>query len=564
MKQILVIVLTIHCLPQLQTLDINALRMAQKRMAKANTSNANYSSNSGKKDLFILDKSLIPEDYRVGPGDKIHINVISSNETFDYNLIISPSGELLIPSVGIIKTNKLTLDQLIKLIRDKIKTWNLDAQVNVELEGIREFKVLVTGHFKNAGYFSSTAISRISDLFADVTQKYEEQIQEELNNKSEKNSKGNSNYQNSFSIEELYNNRIPENKDLTDFKKLSKRNIKVIRANDTINIDLQRFQSTGDISQNPYINQGDIINIPFIEYKNYIYGGIKNAGSYEYKYGDTLEDLIELSGGLKKDIKEIKVEIIHSNKFDSKSTYLSLGEKNSFKLSPEDQVMIPYLDYKKSRKMVKISGEINYPGIYPLTTSFDKLIQSAGGFTEYADTSKIRIYNTEIGEETDLELERILLINDLNRTTDENAYAKARIRSQKGYLETKLNILKNSKELILANDEIHIPTYYPYIEVIGAINKPGRYPYVKDKSISYYINQSGGLIKGRSSKRFLIKSSTGQKKKFKKNQIIENTDIIFISEKPDYEKWIITREAITAFSQIITTIVVIQRILENN
>ena len=169
----------------------------------------------------------------------------------------------------------------------------------------------------------------------------------------------------------MYNNRIPENIDLIDFKKLSKRNIKVIRANDTINIDLQRFQSTGDISQNPYINQGDIINIPFIEYKNYIYGGIKNAGSYEYKYGDTLEDLIELSGGLKKDIKEIKVEII-----DSKSTYLSLGEKNSFKLSPEDQVMIPYLDYKKSRKMVKISGEINYPGIYPLTTSFDKLIQS--------------------------------------------------------------------------------------------------------------------------------------------------------------------------------------------
>ena len=147
MKRILVIVLTIHCLPQLQTLDINALRMAQKRMAKVNTSNANYSSNSGKKDLFILDKSVIPEDYMVGPGDKIHINVISSNETFDYNLIISPSGELLIPSVGIIKTNKLTLDQLIKLIRDKIKTWNLDAQVNVELEGIREFKVLVTGHF---------------------------------------------------------------------------------------------------------------------------------------------------------------------------------------------------------------------------------------------------------------------------------------------------------------------------------------------------------------------------------------------------------------------------------
>jgi len=564
MRKILVIAFFINCLPQLQTLDINALRMAQKRMAKANSSIANYSSNSGKKDLFILDKSVIPEDYRVGPGDKIHINVISSNETFDYNLIISPSGDLLIPSVGIIKTNKLTLDQLIKLIRGKINTWNRDAQVNVELEGIREFKILVTGQFKNAGYFSSTPISRISDLFNDVTQKYEKQIKEELDNESEKNHKENSNYQNSYSIDELYNNRMPENIDSRDFKQLSKRNIKIFRDSDTINIDLQRFQSFGDISQNPYINQGDIINIPFIEYKNYIYGGIKSAGSYEYKRGDTLEDLIKLSGGLKKDIKKVKVEVIHSIKFDNKSTYLSFDDMDSFKLSPEDQVMIPYLDHKKSNKMVKISGEINYPGIYPLTTSFNALIQNAGGFTESADTSKIRIYNKEIGAETDLELERILLINDLNRTSDENAYAKARIRSQKGYLETKWRTIKNSEGLILANDEIHIPTYYSYIEIIGAVNSPGRYPYVKNKSISYYIDQSGGLVKGRSSKEFLIKSSTGQKKKIRKNQIVENTDIIFISEKPDYEKWAITREAITAFSQIITTVVVIQRILENN
>ena len=563
MKQILVAAIFIHCLPKLQTLDINALRMAQKKMTKVNSSNANYSSNPGKNNLFILDKSVIPRDYKVGPGDKIHINVISSNETFDYNLIISPSGDLLIPSVGIINTNKLTLDQLFNFIKDKIKTWNLDAQVNIELEGIREFKVLVTGQFEDAGYFSSTPISRISDLFIEVSQKYEKQIQDYLDIKTEINSRENSNYQNGILIDELYNNRIPENPVSIDFKQLSKRNIQILRANDTINIDLLKFQSIGDVSQNPYIHQGDIINIPFIEYRNYIYGGIKNEGSYEFKYGDTLDDLIKLSGGLKKDIQENKVEIIHSNKINNKTTYLNLSSKNTIKLSPEDQVMIPYIDYKKSNKMVKISGEINYPGIYPLT-SIDKLIQSAGGFTESADTSKVRIYNMEIASETDLELERILLINDLNRTAYESAYAKARIRSQKGYLETKLSKIKNLEKLILASDEIHIPAYYPYIEIIGAVNNPGRYPFIKNKSISHYIVQSGGLIKGRSSKQYLIKSSTGQKKKFRKNQVIENTDIIYISEKPDYEKWIITKEVVTTLSQIVTAIVVIQRILENN
>ena len=138
-----------------------------------------------------------------------------------------------------------------------------------------------------------------------------------------------------------------------------------------------------------------------------------------------------------------------------------------------------------------------------------------------------------------------------------------KLELDKGYMETRLSKIKKSGEFLLVNDEIHIPTYYPYIEVIGAVNNPGRYPFIEHKPFSYYIDLSGGLIEG-SSQKFLIKSSTGQKKKLKKKQKIENSDIIFISEKPDTEKWIITKEIITSLSQIITTIVVIQRLLESN
>ena len=70
---------------------------------------------------FLIDKSISPKQYKVGPGDQIHINIISSNETFDYSIVISPTGELLIPSVGLINTNKLSLYELIKKINsDKV------------------------------------------------------------------------------------------------------------------------------------------------------------------------------------------------------------------------------------------------------------------------------------------------------------------------------------------------------------------------------------------------------------------------------------------------------------
>lgn len=564
MKKILLTAFLIHCLPKLQTLDVNALRLAQKRMTKLNTFNTNYSANTSKSDLFILDKSVQPKDYNVGPGDKIHVNVISSNETFDYNLIISPSGALLIPSVGIINTNDLTLEKLIQLTKDKIKNWNLDAQVNVELEGIREFKILVTGHFKDAGYFTSTPISRLSDIFSKALKKHEQQMQKQTINKNENKGKDNFYQPNNISVDSFYKNRVSENSFISDRKLLSKRNIKIIRGSDTLYFDLQRFQSRGDLTQNPYIKQGDIINIPFVDYQNYIFGGIKNAGSYEFKYGDTLEDLITLSGGLKKVNIDTKAKIIHSSNFNIEPSYVNLNESNTIKLKPEDQIMIPYDKYIKSDKMIKITGEVKYPGIYPFSNSVMELIKTAGGLTDYADTNKIRIYNASIGEVTDLEFDRILLKNGMNVSVTENAYAKARIRSQKGYIEVKLKDLKKHGKLILTNDAIHVPTYYSYIEVIGAVNNPGRYPFIKGKKSSYYIDQSGGIIKERSSKKYLIKSSTGQKKKLKNNQLIDNTDIIFISEKEDYQKWAITKEVITAFSQIITAIVVIQRILETN
>ena len=568
MKKIIAVALIIQSVPYFQTLDINSLRLAQRQISKSTPQLNNNTSSMSKEKPFLIDKSISPKQYKVGPGDQIHINIISSNETFDYSLVISPTGELLIPSVGLINTNKLNLYELIKEIKNKIKSWNSNAQVNIELEGVRKFKVLVTGQFDNAGYFVATPITRVSDLYENILQNY---FEEKKNNYSQSNSKTYSEtigIQSRIAVDDLYKRKmgVYQEED-SQIQLLSKRNILIYRELDTLEVDIECFKVTGNISMNPYIEQGDVIQIPYIESYFYINGGVQRPGRYEFKKDETLEEVIEIAGGLKSNIKKDNIRVIHSEMLKEKPKILQLINDKNFKIRPEDNIMIPFSNYKKRNDIIEITGEIKFPGTYsivPGETTLGDLIDISGGFTEIADTNKVLFNNSKISEIPDRELERVLLKTELNRSIEEKAYIKARVRTQKGSLETSLQEVIEDQNIIVAHDQIHIPKYFPYVEVIGAVNFPGRYPYSVNKTTSDFIEMAGGIIRNKSGKKFLVKSTTSQRIKLNNRQKLSSGDIIFIAEKLEYNQWFAAKEIITAIGQLATIVLVIQRILETN
>lgn len=568
MKKIIAVALIIQSVPYFQTLDINSLRLAQRQISKSTPQLNNNTSSMSKEKPFLIDKSISPKQYKVGPGDQIHINIISSNETFDYSLVISPTGELLIPSVGLINTNKLNLYELIKEIKNKIKSWNSNAQVNIELEGVRKFKVLVTGQFDNAGYFVATPITRVSDLYENILQNY---FEEKKNNYSQSNSKTYSEtigIQSRIAVDDLYKRKmgVYQEED-SQIQLLSKRNILIYRELDTLEVDIECFKVTGNISMNPYIEQGDVIQIPYIESYFYINGGVQRPGRYEFKKDETLEEVIEIAGGLKSNIKKDNIRVIHSEMLKEKPKILQLINDKNFKIRPEDNIMIPFSNNKKPNDIIEITGEIKFPGTYsivPGETTLGDLIDISGGFTEIADTNKVLFNNSKISEIPDRELERVLLKTELNRSIEEKAYIKARVRTQKGSLETSLQEVIEDQNIIVAHDQIHIPKYFPYVEVIGAVNFPGRYPYSVNKTTSDFIEMAGGIIRNKSGKKFLVKSTTSQRIKLNNRQKLSSGDIIFIAEKLEYNQWFAAKEIITAIGQLATIVLVIQRILETN
>jgi len=516
-----------------QTIDLNSLRMNTSTLPNMGIDQPNVKRETQTKLTINLDQPVEKETYLVGPGDQFEINIISSDDVFTYSLVVSPTGELLIPSIGITMVNGKTLLETIKILKNLILEWNQSAKVHITLAGIREFKVKVIGHLKNPGLYPATPVSRISDIFKIIS---EESIEQNL--------------------------ETEQNLEI-EYPELSKRNIQIIRSRDTIHVDLVKFGATGEDHFNPFVEQGDIIIFPLKQHVYSIFGGIKIPGEYEYVQGESLLDLIHLAGGLRPDADSDKIEITRFKTITDKFTFETNFENaQSIIIEPEDHIMVRYEQDYKRQDVLYVTGEVHYPGVYAIdnTSTLGEILKKAGGFTRKADASKITISNPNIQEIPDREAQRILLIPEENRSQSERAYIKARALTDKGTIESnsmsQTELLSNFQ--LVNNDRVHVPENYYYIEVLGGVLKPGRYPYDKEISVDKYIALAGGKSETATNNIFIIKAGTGQRLPLKKNIVIENGDTIFIADKIEYNKWTVLRDILTGLGQVAALIVVIQ------
>ena len=565
---ILLLAICVHGLSKSQNLDLNTLRLAQRQAFKASKTNSSILNKDKRQERFVTDKIVDPDEYIVGPGDELYINIISSNETFDHSLVISPTGQLLIPSVGMVNCNKLKLSQLVKEIKKEIRSWNTNVRINVELINIREFRILVLGQFDNAGYFIVTPMTKVSDLFNQIKTEHNQKAKEAIKVNKESSFSETFGMRSRIAVDDFYNRKLGlEEEPDNDLSHLSKRNILIFRGKDTIKVDLEKFKVNGNQELNPYVQQEDVIKIPYAKRFFTVHGGVQKPGKYEYKSGDKILDAVTIAGGFHPDAVLDSISLIRTSlPNNTRSIYFTQKQCELEFLESEDHLMVPYSYNEDPHEIVEIVGEINYPGTYPIkvgTTTTSDIIRLAGGFLPSADSSKIYINNKTIVKIPDRELERILLKDEINRSIEEKAYVKARIRTEKGALETSLNTIKNNNYLVTSNDVIFIQKFFPYVEVIGAVESPGRYPFSSANNVNDYIKLAGGVTKNASRKRFVIKSTTGQRLKASRNLDLQYGDVVFIPEKVDYNEWYAAKELVSALYQTGLLVYYIQTIREN-
>ena len=133
---------------------------------------------------------------------------------------------------------------------------------------------------------------------------------------------------------------------------------------------------------------------------------------------------------------------------------------------------------------------------------------------------------------------------------------KARLRTQRGSLETSLMTIVDNNHILTNDDVIFVKKYYPYIEVIGAVQSPGRYPFTSNQRPKDYIKLAGGTTDNASRKRFIIKSTTGQRIKVNRKLDLQYGDIVFVPEKKERNDM----ETFTMFYQALLTFFTIRSI----
>ena len=223
-----------------------------------------------------------------------------------------------------------------------------------------------------------------------------------------------------------------------------------------------------------------------------IEGAVRNPGIYEFRKGMRLEDALLVAGGLIHDADFRRVEVLRQQKEIADTIRNKMLESFVFSVDPglkkaekeflleeKDKIVINRLLNTENIGIVKVGGEILYPGNYFLNrrdeTASD-LIERAGGLTPFGNIAQVKIYRKGILVGIDLQEEKY-----------------------------RLN----------ANDSIVVPKMEPLVEVDGAVYNH-QFVQFESPNLRYYISASGGLTDKALLKKAYVQYSNGLNKKTKR------------------------------------------------
>lgn len=142
-----------------------------------------------------------------------------------------------------------------------------------------------------------------------------------------------------------------------------------------------------------------------------IQGGVRSPGDFPYAQNLTAVDLLRLAGGLTEAASARRIEIFRVQfqeetptqtlmyAFDLSGTdYMDINPEEDFELLPYDQVFVRNLPDYHLQEMVKLEGEVIYPGDYALlnrSETLADLIQRAGGITDRAFLNGATLYRSD-------------------------------------------------------------------------------------------------------------------------------------------------------------------------
>jgi polysaccharide export outer membrane protein len=242
--------------------------------------------------------------------------------------------------------------------------------------------------------------------------------------------------------------------------------------------DLFRAERYGDLSQDPILLPGDVVTASRFVRVATVAGEVRRPGTYQLLEGEGLAELIEVyANGFTDQANPTRISLVRSP-----FTGHSLGEMR-------------YIDYSEARAFVPESYDMysvpSLSSLFPVAY-FEGAIR-ATETAQVLDTSNRVPYQFVPGQMLSQAAQALR-----KGFTAESDLAKAYVIRENSRIPVNIADLiyrmDFSKDLALqANDVVIVPFRQFFVSVSGAVNNPGRFPYIPDRAWDYYIGLAGGI-----------------------------------------------------------------------
>jgi polysaccharide biosynthesis/export protein len=393
----------------------------------------------------------VPTDYVVGPGDTFVIDLYGKT-TGHYSLVVSRDGLLQLPNIAPMQVAGLSFGAARAQIEQRIAQQMIGVQVSITMGELRSIRIFITGDVKRAGSYTVSGLSTITNaLFASggVT-----------------------------TVGSLRNIQL-------------KRNGAVVS-----HFDLYDLLLKGDSSDDRRLLPGDVLFVPPIGMTAGVAGEVNRPAIYELKDGQTLSDLLTLSGGLRPDAdpRVARLERIDAQRQRTVlDVDVSADNGRSIKLRSGDLINIPQvLDERVAT--VTLEGYVQRPGqsAWRQGMRLTDLIGTLDALKLNADQRYVLIRREHLPDRR-VEILSADLVNAFaarGGADDPLLQSGDRIMVFSLQKDRGTELTEVLKELRMqVRDNEPIPTVY----VNGRVRAPGEYPIQTDMKVSDLLRAGGGL-----------------------------------------------------------------------
>ena len=354
-----------------------------------------------------------PQDYRIGPGDEVIIDVYGASQKTEH-CTVSPDGEVIVEGFGPIQVSGLTVAQANARVRSTLGSRYSSSQVKLTIGQTRTIMVNVMGEVLTPGTYTLSAFSTVFHALYMAG-----------------------------GINEIG----------------TLRNIKVYRNNALLtSVDIYDYILNGKLTGNVRLADNDVIVVEPYDCLVNITGRIKRPMYYEMKSSESVASLLKYAGSFTGDAYKKAVRVNRKSGREYAAFNVEEFDFSTFNVMDGDSVTVDSI-LPRYANTVEVKGAVFRPGFYNLgaqVNSVRTLIEHADGLLETAFPHRGIIHRMK--DDRTLEMVSVDLAGVLNGTVADVPLKENDVL----FVATRTDV--TTERTITIRGEVQFPGTYKYAE----------------------------------------------------------------------------------------------------